>query len=90
MPPEPTAISIPTDLLPADGRFGCGPSKVRPEQVVPRSLEDVFGVVKNAYPPTSLVVGVQRRARGVSLAGHVVNHLPSSALVASAMYMKPR
>jgi len=27
------AISIPRDLLPADGRFGCGPSKVRPESV---------------------------------------------------------
>ena len=27
------AITIPTDLLPADGRFGCGPSKVRDEQV---------------------------------------------------------
>jgi len=27
------AISIPTDLLPGDGRFGCGPSKVRPEAV---------------------------------------------------------
>ena len=27
------AISIPRDLLPADGRFGCGPSKVRPEAV---------------------------------------------------------
>lgn len=26
-------IEIPTDLLPADGRFGCGPSKVRPEAV---------------------------------------------------------
>ena len=24
---------IPADLLPADGRFGCGPSKVRPEQL---------------------------------------------------------
>jgi phosphoserine aminotransferase len=24
-------ISIPAELLPADGRFGCGPSKVRPE-----------------------------------------------------------
>ena len=29
---EPT-FSLPTDLLPADGRFGCGPSKVRPEQI---------------------------------------------------------
>jgi phosphoserine aminotransferase len=26
-------ITIPTDLLPGDGRFGCGPSKVRPEAV---------------------------------------------------------
>lgn len=26
-------ITIPADLLPLDGRFGCGPSKVRPEQV---------------------------------------------------------
>jgi phosphoserine aminotransferase len=26
----PTDIRIPADLLPADGRFGCGPSKVRP------------------------------------------------------------
>src|SRR4051794_36722791 len=26
-------ITIPIDLLPGDGRFGCGPSKVRPEAV---------------------------------------------------------
>jgi phosphoserine aminotransferase len=26
-------IVIPADLLPADGRFGCGPSKIRPEAV---------------------------------------------------------
>lgn len=26
-------VTIPTDLLPADGRFGCGPSKIRPEQL---------------------------------------------------------
>jgi phosphoserine aminotransferase len=25
------SITIPADLLPSDGRFGCGPSKVRPE-----------------------------------------------------------
>jgi len=30
---ETPAIEIPTDLLPTDGRFGCGPSKVRPEAV---------------------------------------------------------
>jgi phosphoserine aminotransferase len=28
-----TPIILPEDLLPQDGRFGCGPSKVRPEQV---------------------------------------------------------
>jgi phosphoserine aminotransferase len=27
------AITVPAHLLPADGRFGCGPSKVRPESV---------------------------------------------------------
>lgn len=27
------AIEIPSELLPVDGRFGCGPSKVRPAQV---------------------------------------------------------
>jgi hypothetical protein len=53
---------------------------VRPEQVVPRSLDDIFGIIGNQYPATSLVVGVQRKARGVSLSGHVVNHLPASAL----------
>jgi phosphoserine aminotransferase len=26
-----TAVQIPADLKPADGRFGCGPSKVRPD-----------------------------------------------------------
>jgi phosphoserine aminotransferase len=30
---DPTDIVIPRDLVPADGRFGAGPSKVRPEQV---------------------------------------------------------
>jgi phosphoserine aminotransferase len=28
-----TALRIPQSLKPADGRFGCGPSKVRPEQL---------------------------------------------------------
>ena len=30
---EPTALVIPTELKPADGRFGAGPSKVRSEQI---------------------------------------------------------
>jgi phosphoserine aminotransferase len=31
--PSTETLKIPSDLLPADGRFGCGPSKVRPEQL---------------------------------------------------------
>src|SRR4051795_1816472 len=33
MSPAPDDIAIPADLLPHDGRFGSGPSKVRPEAV---------------------------------------------------------
>jgi phosphoserine aminotransferase len=32
-------ITIPADLLPKDGRFGCGPSKIRPEAVT--ALQEV-------------------------------------------------
>jgi phosphoserine aminotransferase len=32
-PSDTPDIKIPVDLLPVDGRFGCGPSKVRPEAV---------------------------------------------------------
>ena len=32
-PAPPPRSQIPADLLPGDGRFGCGPSKVRPEAV---------------------------------------------------------
>jgi phosphoserine aminotransferase len=41
MPASEFNIEIPTDLLPSDGRFGAGPSKVRPEQVA--SLDLVSG-----------------------------------------------
>ena len=30
---QPQTMTIPADLLPGDGRFGCGPSKVRAAQV---------------------------------------------------------
>ncbi len=44
---NPADITIPADLLPADGRFGSGPSKVRPAQVA--SLAEVA----NSYLGTS-------------------------------------
>jgi phosphoserine aminotransferase len=31
--PDAATLTIPAELLPEDGRFGCGPSKVRPAQV---------------------------------------------------------
>jgi phosphoserine aminotransferase len=40
-------IQIPVDLLPADGRFGCGPSKVRPEAV------EALAKVASSYLGTS-------------------------------------
>lgn len=30
---DPTALRLPEELKPRDGRFGCGPSKVREEQL---------------------------------------------------------
>lgn len=38
-PGQPAAPTIPDELLPSDGRFGCGPSKVREAQV--RALAEV-------------------------------------------------
>ncbi|MGI9120948.1 MAG: phosphoserine transaminase [Acidimicrobiales bacterium] len=55
-------IRIPTDLLPSDGRFGSGPSKVRPEAV-----EALVGVSTNwmgtshRQAPVKAVVGSIRR-----------------------------
>jgi phosphoserine aminotransferase len=42
-----TDIRIPGNLLPADGRFGCGPSKVRPEAV------NALAAVSTTYLGTS-------------------------------------
>jgi phosphoserine aminotransferase len=56
-----TALEIPRDLRPADGRFGSGPSKVRPEQVrhVLDHAVDVMGTSHRQAP----VRGVVRRVR---------------------------
>ena len=54
-------ITIPADLLPADGRFGCGPSKVRPEQL--QSLVDtgasVFGTSHRQAPVKNVVGSIR-------------------------------
>jgi phosphoserine aminotransferase len=52
-----TALEIPADLRPADGRFGCGPSKVRPEQLTRLAKEGaaVMGTSHRQAPVKQLV-----------------------------------
>lgn len=60
-----TAIVLPEDLKPTDGRFGCGPSKVRPEALaaLAGSGASVLGTSHRQAPVKTLV----RRVReGVS------------------------
>ena len=50
------SVKIPAELLPADGRFGCGPSKVRPEQLrAVADAADVMGTSHRQKPVKSLV-----------------------------------
>src|SRR5688500_11721353 len=62
MSQSPEEIVIPADLKPADGRFGSGPSKVRPEAV--QALADVAGSwmgTSHRQDPVKAVVGSVRR-----------------------------
>jgi len=59
-------ITIPESLLPADGRFGCGPSKVRPEQVA------ALAAAGSAYLGTS-----HRQAPVRSVVGRIRSSLRS-------------
>ena len=49
-------LTIPADLKPSDGRFGCGPSKVRPEQLQALAAAgDLFGTSHRQAPVKDLV-----------------------------------
>lgn len=50
--------TLPTDLIPADGRFGCGPSKVRPAQIqaIVDGAETIIGT-SHRQPAVKNVVG---------------------------------
>ncbi|WP_019629074.1 phosphoserine transaminase [Actinomadura atramentaria] len=56
------AIDIPADIKPADGRFGCGPSKVRPEQLaaLADSGSTYMGTSHRQKPVKSLVGRVRK------------------------------
>jgi phosphoserine aminotransferase len=58
---DPTTLQLPDDLKPSDGRFGCGPSKVRAEQLA-----------RLAGPEGAAVMGTSHRQKPVkSLVGRV-------------------
>ncbi len=58
-------ITIPTDLLPTDGRFGCGPSKVRPEQLAALAAtgSSVMGTSHRQKPVKDVVARVRSGMR---------------------------
>ncbi|SDK45692.1 phosphoserine aminotransferase apoenzyme [Actinopolyspora mzabensis] len=62
---DPTTLRLPAELVPSDGRFGCGPSKVRPEQLTRLANEgaDVMGTSHRQKPVKSLVGRVREGLR---------------------------
>ena len=50
-------LEIPRDLLPADGRFGCGPSKVRPEQLAHLQANAAILGTSHRQAPVKELVG---------------------------------
>lgn len=70
-------IRIPLDLLPVDGRFGCGPSKIRPEAVA------ALAAVGTTYLGTShRQDGVKAVVRRVRAGLHDLFNLPDGYEVA--------
>src|SRR3954471_21468246 len=55
-----TATRIPSSLKPVDGRFGCGPSKVRPEALAKLTAQnDLMGTSHRQAPVKDLVARVR-------------------------------
>jgi phosphoserine aminotransferase len=55
-----TIVEIPDALKPADGRFGCGPSKVRPESLAKLATQsDLIGTSHRQQPVRDLVARVR-------------------------------
>jgi len=53
-------IVIPAELLPVDGRFGCGPSKVRPEQLADlAAAASILGTSHRQAPVKNIVGNVR-------------------------------
>jgi hypothetical protein len=50
------------------------------QQPLPRSLDDVLRAIESGLPNSSLAIGIERKGRGMRIAGHVLRDLPGSAL----------
>src|SRR6266540_2678373 len=62
---DPTTLRLPAELLPSDGRFGSGPSKVRPEHLAKLAAEGavLMGTSHRQKPVKSLVSRVRAGLR---------------------------
>jgi phosphoserine aminotransferase len=62
---DPARLTVPADLKPTDGRFGCGPSKVRPEQLtaLTTTAAGLFGTSHRQAPVKNLVGRVRQGVR---------------------------
>ncbi len=62
---DPSRITLPASILPADGRFGCGPSKVRRGQIdaIVAGATDLIGT-SHRKPPVKQLVGSVRAGLG--------------------------
>jgi phosphoserine aminotransferase len=59
--PSTTTAQIPAELKPGDGRFGCGPSKVRPEALAKLAEQSaLMGTSHRQAPVRDLVGGIRR------------------------------
>jgi phosphoserine aminotransferase len=58
-----SALQIPADLLPSDGRFGCGPAKIRPDAVAALASRGaaLLGTSHRQAPVKQLVGSVRAR-----------------------------
>jgi phosphoserine aminotransferase len=62
--PTSTSVQIPADLKPADGRFGCGPSKVRPEALAALAERSKWMGTSHRQAPVRDLVGQVRAGLG--------------------------
>src|SRR5690349_16725518 len=64
---DPTTLQLPADLKPSDGRFGSGPSKIRPEQLahLATSGAALMGTSHRQKPVKNLVAQIRAGLRSL-------------------------